>query len=77
MKWEYLVVVLSRIIDDFFQEKAVMDNSEILCTVGRDGWELVSVDNGIAYFKRPIQEPTKNYKMVELTEDARASLEAM
>jgi len=24
--------------------------------LGESGWELVSVDNGIAYFKRPNQE---------------------
>ena len=28
---------------------------EVFNNLGADEWELVSVDNGIAYFKRPMQ----------------------
>ena len=31
------------------------DNIEHIDQLGLEGWELVSVDSGIAYFKRQIQ----------------------
>jgi len=48
MKWEYLVIKLA-FIDNAINEAA-------LKRAGSGEWELVSVDNSIAYFKRPNQE---------------------
>ena len=42
MRWEYLVIDLSK--------EDNIDGS--LISLGDVGWELVAVDNGIAYFKR-------------------------
>lgn len=59
MKWEYLVVDVSRKHGDYANEK--------LDGAGVDGWELVSVVEAIdtdhdhihrAYMKRPLEEPT-------------------
>lgn len=51
MKWEYLIVYLKgRSYDD----PRIFPKSEF-DKVGIDGWELVSVDSGIAYFKRPLR----------------------
>jgi hypothetical protein len=44
MKWDYLVVKVHQDIES--TELGFM-------TLGYEGWELVSVDSGIAYFKRP------------------------
>lgn len=50
-KWEYLVHTVR--INDTCLEK-------ILESFGENGWELVSVDSGSHYFKRPkLQEPEK------------------
>lgn len=57
-KWEYLSLpiviqnemILSKDLFSYFQSGIL-----ILNTVGQDGWELVSVDGGIAYFKRPLK----------------------
>ncbi len=48
MKYEYLTakVCVPHSIPD----------TAILRGAGLEGWELVSVDNGIAYFKRPVSE---------------------
>lgn len=46
MKWEYLVTQLNR---ETFKDE------DRLNELGQSGWELVSVDNGIAYFKRPLR----------------------
>lgn len=45
-KWEYLA---NEIIAETIEEVAKDCN-----VLGESHWELVSVDNGIAYFKRPI-----------------------
>lgn len=44
-KWEYL------------DRYIVNHNAEFFGSLGRQGWELVAIDNRIAYFKRPISEP--------------------
>lgn len=48
-KWEYK----SLDMNSFVSRHRAM---EYLEKVGQEKWELVSVDNGIAYFKRPINE---------------------
>lgn len=54
MKWEYDYVYPTDRPDKLQETIAVMKD------MGRDGWELVSVDNGIAYFKRPLLESQKD-----------------
>lgn len=58
MKWEYVTIDLS-----------VFDNvDKRLNTMGSSDWELVSVDAGVAYFKRPIEDEyrrSKTYKAIE------------
>lgn len=44
VKWEYLTVALT---NDTSRDRVILSN------YGNLGWELVSVDNGMAYFKRP------------------------
>lgn len=34
--------------------------------LGREGWELISVDNGIAYFKRPVQPKSEAEILAQL-----------
>lgn len=46
MKWQYNI---EKISDD---PQVVREDLHIL---GMRGWELVSVDNGVAYFKRPVK----------------------
>ena len=50
MRWEYQVLGIVKDNDSA--------NLRRFGAVGAEGWELVSVDNGIAYFKRPIKEIT-------------------
>lgn len=54
MKWEYKVISLRAIeeLGDFLT--IPHRTSDGFRKLGLDGWELVSVDNGIAYFKRLI-----------------------
>lgn len=42
IKWEYAVLPFGG-----------PPNHTVIDNLGRDGWELVAVDQGIAYFKRP------------------------
>lgn len=44
MRWEYSTVAILDVVCSAAQE--------MLNTAGRSGWELVAVDDGIAYFKR-------------------------
>ena len=46
MKWEYDVVVVGT---------GVYGRTD-LQKAGKDGWELVSIDQGTAYFKRPVED---------------------
>lgn len=58
MKWEYTVRPIKiREGDDHFELLIKYLNLQ-----GDNGWELVSINNGIAYFKRPIQEEIPVYK---------------
>ncbi len=52
MKWEYLTakVCVPHSIPD----------TAILRGAGLEGWELVSVDNGVAYFKRPLRTKSED-----------------
>lgn len=55
MKWEQFALELPK-GDGLVSSKVAIDfTSNLLMEYGSQGWELVSVDNGIAYFKRPIQ----------------------
>lgn len=49
MKWEYSALDLKQ------NRVAFGDTYEVLKQAGLEEWELVSVDNGIAYFKRPLR----------------------
>ena len=49
MKWEYKAIIPE---NDFVPESLMNE-------LGQEGWELVYVDNGIAYFKRPIVDHAK------------------
>lgn len=49
-KWEYLVLALHRPLNTSNPEAAV---AELLNRAGAEGWELVSVDDLNAYFRRP------------------------
>lgn len=56
MKYEYdLISLIDRPRD------IILD---ILNTYGKGRWELVSVDNGVAFFKRPIQEQSDTTVLV-------------
>lgn len=43
-KWEYWTCLASYLERSFLNEK------------GKDGWELIFVESGRAFFKRPLQE---------------------
>lgn len=43
MRWEYWIEEMPPDMKEFNE-------------MGEKGWELVSVDNGVAYFKRPLEE---------------------
>lgn len=57
MKYEYKVISLKKDIGEKSYEQFAVE--QILDRESIDGWKLVTVDNGIAYFKRPIQENKK------------------
>ncbi len=52
MMWEYETVKLTKIraVEDYMGSE--ITDKEILNRYGDDNWELVSVDSGVAYFKR-------------------------
>lgn len=60
MKWEYRFKYLLSDSHDVAINETIRDidnyNAKVLDDLGNDGWELVSVDNGIAYFKRPLEQ---------------------
>lgn len=62
MKWEYFLYRF------FYSEEldTLEEQAKVFKELGQENWELVSVDNGIAYFKRPILEkiPKEAYKRV-------------
>lgn len=47
-KWEYVNISLIT--------SNLTNHQHLLNQYGREGWELVSVDNGTAYFRRPKQK---------------------
>jgi hypothetical protein len=51
MKWEYHFTNVEYPDNVAGKQKKV----GLLRELGANGWELVSVDNGIAYFKRPVE----------------------
>ncbi len=63
MKWEYRIE-LSQISSSSLSEQSFKDvhriTSSMFRKLGTDGWELVSVDNGIAYFKRPLRSRSED-----------------
>lgn len=55
-KWEYLDLPVEDRKCDGSCLPGYDDNGQlILNSIGQDGWELVSVDDGVAYFKRPLK----------------------
>lgn len=56
MKWEYCVEAMRNIETELDFENL----SRILTERGQNGWELISVDNGFYYFKRPLTEEVQN-----------------
>lgn len=50
VKWEYTSQYLWKDVSDVDTR-----NNQILNKHGNEGWELVSVDNNIAYFRRPLE----------------------
>lgn len=47
IKWEYVSTRLSIV---------ALENNGILDSFGKEGWELATIANNRAYFKRPIAE---------------------
>lgn len=60
MKWEYLTYRLINHIDNISAISLVEHYTHMLNNYGSVGWELVSVDNGIAYFKRPLRTKSED-----------------
>ena len=63
-KWEYRIeTFLAGSVDGIpgMVAKVALSGPDAkrLEDLGKDGWELVSVTGGRAYFKRPIKEPAK------------------
>lgn len=61
-KWEYRIeTFLAGSVDGIpgMVAKAVLSGPDAkrLEDLGKDGWELVSISGGRAYFKRPFKEP--------------------
>lgn len=50
MKWEYKTQLVGKV--DLELDRI----TKYLNLHGNDGWELVAVDNGVAYFKRPVKQ---------------------
>ena len=71
-KWENLKLpitidgetILSALLSNAYQRGEL-----ILSRIGKEGWELVSVDNGVAYFKRPIDEAARNREKLVWSEE--------
>ncbi len=40
--------------------EGIENSIAVMKDMGRDEWELVSVDNGIAYFKRPLRSKSED-----------------
>ena len=59
MKWEYRIIRVTGEIEPGYLSKRFSN-------IGIDGWELVSVDNGIAYFRRPIQPKSEAEILAQL-----------
>ncbi len=55
MKWDYNVINLAEMHKEYNLSFKAMLNTE-----GAQEWELVSVDNGIAYFKRPLRSKSED-----------------
>ena len=56
MKWEYTLVSFGNTSGDLaISMNVIQAITTRLDKVGLEGWELVSVDNGLAYFKRPLR----------------------
>ena len=64
MRWEYHTETTYDLNDingsDEFRELYQLVTNTFK-QLGQEGWELVSVDNGIAYFKRAINEQEPGY----------------
>lgn len=59
MKWEYKFLHVAGRVGQ------IPYNGPYIQELGQDGWELISVDNGVAYFKRPIYPAMDYQKWIE------------
>lgn len=59
IKWEYSIYTVQNRPEEIL---------EILQTAGEQGWELVSVDKGILFLKRPFIETNINIDTIHLEE---------
>ena len=57
MKWEYDISVELGPINTTKKAESLV---EFLDEKSRLGWELISVDNGVHYFKRPLTEEVQS-----------------
>ena len=73
MKWEYLVDNLEHIkfMHGQLHHPERMQNAFI--ALGKEGWELVCVNNGVAYFKREIRNVSKP-KITRIADDNSAKV---
>lgn len=53
MKWEYKYLYPE--IDSSDDVKVLDIVNQLMNQMGQDRWELVSIHNNVAYFKRPVQ----------------------
>lgn len=65
VKWEYQEMSLRAIYDLGDKSTIPYRTNDGLNKLGREGWELVSVDNGMAYFKRPVDNHAKLIKALQ------------
>lgn len=59
MKWEYIV----SFITSFKYKNGELENH--LNEMGKKGWQLIAVDNGMVYFRRLIETEDNFRKVIE------------
>jgi len=62
-KWEYKIEEI-RDIPGYYEGNKYGNSKRMTKFYGIKGWELVSVNDGIAYFKRPIENEEVQVKNV-------------
>ncbi len=65
MKWEYLIVKVHK----------DLEKREFAFTfLGNEGWEFMTIDEGIAYFKRPVPISLTSPNDFPLSDEVRAKM---